>query len=1151
MRPLGGRIAVVGQTISHFEIIERIGDGGMGVVYRARDLTLDRYVALKFLPKSLSGEGRRKRNDTGSNPRLRFVQEAKAASALDHPNICTVYAIDQTDDGQLFIAMAWYDGETLKKRIKRGPLSLREISDLGSQIAAGLSAAHERGIIHRDIKPANVMVTRDGTVKILDFGLSKFIRGPSELTQTGAVMGTAAYMAPEQVKEETVDERTDVWALGVVLYEMATGKKPFRGTTEMSVLYAVVNREPELTDESIKTLPPDLRWIILKALAKDPDERYQSMAELQADLEALHPDSQSITLPSRSLRSLLSWSQLKRRARRIRRPLGLAFGALVLLVLGGFLRNALNRPPPASEAPRVELAASERVAIEPLRPLDDADGADPTLGLALRDLLTFALPADDALSWVLVGDGDHPSEAELAIDGDYRLRPEHRGRELAIELRLRHAGNGSASGEDATLLRAVSIAGPPPRILSMVSHLAQELGRDLGHAPRPGPVDGVGAPEPTSAQARSLWDQVQAALRIDDAPSALRRAEAAITIEPDFPGFHDARAVALSRLGRFDEATAAAERALALARDLPWACQLSFWVRRLEVQMVPPWPRIAALLDQLWLHAAGDWSLDERREQGLRLAVARVRSGRPQAALELLAELRRWAPEDPRVGLVEAEAAQRQSLFPAQLAAARWAAAAAQRAGAPLLLAEALLYEGLALRREGDDEQALAVIERARALFADGGVQGRGGEATALNVQGMIYWDRQDLLQAQTHYEKAAQIFSELGDKRMSGPILHNIALILRQYGNVDAALDVFQSSIELMRETSYPHLSLALLNLAELYLTTGRLDQAEAIFEEAGEVARTSTPINQAAVAMGRSELMILRGESLAEAEKRISAALEIFRRSGEVVYTSDSLVRYGTLRRLQGDLRDAQQAFEEAGDLVRDKDVNFAQAQRALGEVLITQNELQPARVILEDALAGLYRADHPFRGMVLLSLAWLALADGDPAKAAERAREAVGDLERGSLPLEAARACGILAQALLELDRRGEAEVAIEKGYALLGDLDETEAVLYRLPVAIADARRLALGGEMEEARAILQRLLAIATKLQVPEIELETLLAQGEIELLAGEANHGILVHLQRVERKAKDKGFYSIASRAAAARLRVDHPGRARQPSARL
>src|SRR5690606_28241293 len=219
---------------SRFRILERLGGGGMGVVYRAHDDRLGRDVALKFLPPHLSADQAAKK---------RFMVEARAAAALEHPNICTVHEIGDTEDGQLYIVMSCYDGETLDRRIERGPLPLEEALRIASEIARGLAKAHERGIVHRDIKPANVAITGDNLVKILDFGIAKL--ADVSVTQTVGAIGTLAYMSPEQAFGEIVDHRTDIWSLGVVLYEMLTGVRPFRGPGQQAVLVAALSAEPE------------------------------------------------------------------------------------------------------------------------------------------------------------------------------------------------------------------------------------------------------------------------------------------------------------------------------------------------------------------------------------------------------------------------------------------------------------------------------------------------------------------------------------------------------------------------------------------------------------------------------------------------------------------------------------------------------------------------------------------------------------------------------------------------------------------------------------------------------------------------------------------------------------------------------------------
>ena len=265
---------MIGKTVSHYKIIRELGAGGMGVVYEAVDTKLDRTVALKFLPSESTRDPEAK---------ARFVHEAKAASAIDHPNVCNIYEIDETEDGHLFLAMACYEGETLKDRIARGPLPIDDALDITRQVAEGLTKAHERDIVHRDIKPANIFIINDGVVKILDFGLAK-LSGLTQLTKTGTTMGTGHYMSPEQASGRETDHRTDLWSLGVLLYEMLTGQVPFPGEHVQAVLYGILNSEPEPVTNLRPGVAIDLEEFLTRCLAKDPDQRFQSGHEILASM---------------------------------------------------------------------------------------------------------------------------------------------------------------------------------------------------------------------------------------------------------------------------------------------------------------------------------------------------------------------------------------------------------------------------------------------------------------------------------------------------------------------------------------------------------------------------------------------------------------------------------------------------------------------------------------------------------------------------------------------------------------------------------------------------------------------------------------------------------------------------------------------------
>jgi eukaryotic-like serine/threonine-protein kinase len=334
---------MIGNTVSHYHILDKLGEGGMGVVYKAHDTKLDRTVALKFLPPHMLGNEEEK---------ARFYREARAAAALNHPNITTIYEIDETGDApsdkQTYIAMEYVDGQTIKDMVNAAPLKLKNAIDTAIQITEALHAAHEKGIIHRDIKSANIMVTESGRVKVMDFGLAKLSSGSVQLTKQGSTLGTISYMSPEQAQGEAVDRRSDLWSLGAVLYEMITGQLPFKGEFDQVVVYSLINEDPEPITALRTGVPMELERIVTKALSKDPAMRYQHADDFGADLKALRQTTPSTSRISKSVRTATAVPQSHATGSK-RSYLPIALGVLfVVMVAAGILFGVGSRSNPQS-----------------------------------------------------------------------------------------------------------------------------------------------------------------------------------------------------------------------------------------------------------------------------------------------------------------------------------------------------------------------------------------------------------------------------------------------------------------------------------------------------------------------------------------------------------------------------------------------------------------------------------------------------------------------------------------------------------------------------------------------------------------------------------------------------------------------------------
>ncbi len=468
---------MIGKTISHYHIIEKLGEGGMGVVYKAQDTKLERFVAIKILPSHLSSDEEAVR---------RFIHEAKTASALDHAHIGTIHEVDEAPDGRTFIVMAYYEGETLRERIDRGELGLEEALDLTMQVTLGLSKAHAKGIIHRDIKPSNVIITEDGEAKLVDFGLAK-LAGATRLTRTGSTMGTVSYMSPEQARGDEVDARSDIWSLGVMLYEMLTGRQPFRGDYEPAVVYSIMNEEPEAVSVTRRDVPVAIENIVDKALMKNASERYQTVEEF---LTALKEQREELKLGVRGRGLLTMRRKARRRLLRISIPAVLIIAAVVLIII--FQPFEIEIRPKSKEA----IARENSIVVLPFENLMDPTDANND-AYAITSLLTTGLRESEYMQVVSegrvndvlrqLGRENQPQVSdELALEVATRTGSNWilRGKliqsepNLVVQAEITNAVTGEARGKLANVRGEVG-----ETILDIADRLKTDLGKELALPP--------------------------------------------------------------------------------------------------------------------------------------------------------------------------------------------------------------------------------------------------------------------------------------------------------------------------------------------------------------------------------------------------------------------------------------------------------------------------------------------------------------------------------------------------------------------------------------------------------------------------------------------------------------------------------------------
>lgn len=1089
--------SISGQIVSHYRVLGHLGSGGMGVVYQAEDIKLGRRVAMKFLPGEVV-------SDRVAFERMQ--REARAASALDHPNICSIYELGE-EAGQPFIVMQLLEGQTLREWILRSAKQemqsrLSQTLDLSIQIANGLEAAHQKGIAHRDIKPANVFVTTRGEAKILDFGLAKVLEDhispevsadstathamaddadPANLhlTRTGTTMGTAYYMSPEQVRGEKLDARTDLFSLGLVMYEMATGQRAFAGETGPAVHDAILHRDPAPLRQLNPAVPAELERIINKALAKDRTRRYRSAQEVASDLQNLREE----------LRPAILW--------RGRKWIAITAGAIfvALAVILGVLIERSWQP-----VPRETVQAHKRrksVAVLGFRNLSNNSGEE-WISTALEEMVSTELAAGQQLR-IIPGESVAHMKLDLAlpvaggygrdtlkkirknlgtdaiVQGSYLVSP---GSILRIDLQVQEAEAGDT-------IATVSENGSDAQIAELASRAGASLRQQLGIASIPdGDMDKARAALPADPRAARLYSEGLAKLGVFDALAARDLLTKAIALAPDHAMSHSLLAESLSALGYDAKAQAEAKKAFELSHSLPRDNQLLVEGRYRELSN--DFPAAIEAYRTLWKFFPDDL------DYGLRLAAAQGMADLHKDALETIAQLRRL-PEpsgnDPRIDVAEANAREALGDFKRTQEIASAGAEKARLQGSRLLQAQAKNSEGRAWDRLGDVDKATAAYSEAHDLAQAGG--NLRAAARALNGMANVLYDKGDMDGARKLYEDSLRVGRQLGSQTVIAASTSNIGNVYYEQGKLAEAQRQYQQGLEIDRLIGNKHgVASDLGNLANVVQGMGDLPGATRMQEQ----------------------------------------TLQAFREVGDRRGEGDTLNNLGLVLADRGELVASQKRFEEA--IAMAQQIGYqrgrGRSMKNISGVLLLQGKASEARASALGGLTILKELKDDFgvaEGQV--HLGEVALEQGNAAEAEGLARGAAEEFDRQKAADNGCWADAILGRALLAQGKLKEAQTATDLAVALCQRGQDREA---RFLAAIASAAVKFKTGGTEEALNMLEKVRAETARSGYVAYELESRLLMGEIEINSGRKAAG-RSRLEGLQKDAQSKSFGLIARKA--------------------
>jgi serine/threonine protein kinase/tetratricopeptide (TPR) repeat protein/DNA-binding winged helix-turn-helix (wHTH) protein len=1093
--------SLIGKKISHYRVLQLLGGGGMGIVYRAEDLKLGRRVAMKFLP-----------GDLASDPTAfdRMQREARAASSLDHPNICAVYELGE-HEGQPFIVMQLLEGQTLREWIEtaasqRSPVAIEDVLNLAIQIAGGLEAAHQKGIIHRDIKPANIFVTSRGEAKILDFGVAKFVdtlepaNAPQDagtgapatenaetrvsdphLTRTGVSIGTPSYLSPEQVRREKLDARTDLYSFGLVLYEMVTGQRAFSGNTSAVIRDAVLHSPVVPPRQLNPRVPPELEKVIDKALEKDRTRRYGSAGEMQDDLEKLRPGSKaagSHWLPiavGLAVVAAAFWIAVSTGVL-FRKPNQLESGSTVKTRRSVAVIGFNNLSGKADEAwistALSEMLCAELAAGQQLRVIPGESVARMKLDLSLAAADSYG---QDTLNKIRSHLG-----ADFVVVGSYLADGKDSGGRVHLDLQLQDAKQGetvaviSQEGTEAELANLVSQGGAGLRRKLALSAVSASDARE------------VQASIPANSEAARLYSEGLARLRAFEPLAARDLLQKAIAADPTHALSHSALAESWSALGYDLKAREEAKQAFDLSGSLSRADRLSVEGRYRELTHDFP----AAIEIYLTLRNFFADDLD----YGLRLTAAQLEAGRGKDASETIARMRSLPPpegSDARIDLMETNVSEALSDFRRMQQVAAAAGEKGRLQSSHSIVAQAREREGEAWDSLGDYDRAMTLLSEARALFEEGG--NPRDSASALREIAEVQFEKGDYPTARMSFEQALRVFRQTGAQHEVAYTLSGLGSLLYDHGLLEEAKRSLEEALRVDREIGNGT-ERDLTNLGNVVEALGDLDAAILMRQQAAQgFHQQGDKSNEAMALTNLGGVLLHRGE-INSAKQNVERAMALQQQVGHKKGLGFSLFFMAEILRTQDQLEEARATAER----------NIALRKELRDEAHIPETQMQLAEIALEQGKVA--EAE---------SLVRAAAASFDKQNVTDLGAQAYSDLARALLAQGNLREAKETADHAMELSK---------KGGDLTADFDAT------LALAAVDTAL----GKTTKATKDLENLRAETSRHRYAGYEMEARLGLAELQLRAGEVTLG-REHLRQLQQDARDNGFLLLSRKASAAK----------------